>query len=231
VKRFWKEATAAPVDGGWQILLDGKPLRTPARAPLVVAGRPLAEAIAAEWALAAETIDPRAMPLTGLANAAIDRVAPDPAEFAASLARFARSDLLVYRAEGPRPLVDLESQSWDPLLAWARDRFGVDFAVTTGINPVDQPAETLAALDAALASLDAFTLAGLAPLVTVGGSLIAGLAMLERAIDLETGWAAVSLDEQYQLDTWGEDSEARKALDSREADYRAGARFLALLRA
>ena len=171
------------------------------------------------------------MPLTGLANAAIDRVAPDPAEFAASLARFARSDLLVYRAEGPRPLVYLESRSWDPLLAWARDRFGVEFTVTTGINPVDQPAETLAALDAALASLDAFTLAGLAPLVTVGGSLIAGLAMLERAIDLETGWAAVSLDEQYQLDTWGEDSEARKALDSREADYRAGARFLALLRA
>ncbi len=231
MKRFWKEAASAPVEGGWQILLDGKPLRTPARAPLHVANQPLAEAIAAEWSLASETIDPRAMPLTGLANAATDRVAPDPAEFAASLSRFARSDLLTYRAEGPRPLVALESRTWDPLLAWACERFGVEFVVTTGINPVDQPAETLAALDTAVSALDAFTLAGLAPLVTVGGSLIAGLALLERAIDLETGWAAVSLDEQYQLDTWGEDSEARKALDSREADYRAGARFLALLRA
>ena len=231
MKRFWKEATAVPVDDAWQIRLDGKPLRTPARVPLQVAGQPLAEAVAAEWALASATVDPRAMPLTGLANAAIDRVTQDPAEFAASLSRFARADLLTYRAQGPRPLVDLETTTWDPLLDWARQRFNVEFVVTTGINPVDQPAATLAHLDAAVAVLDPFTLAGLAPLVTVGGSLVAGLAVLECAFDLESGWAAVSLDEQYQLDTWGEDSEARKALNSREVDYRAGARFLALLRA
>jgi chaperone required for assembly of F1-ATPase len=231
MKRFWKEAAAAPDADGWGVLLDGRPLRTPARAPLNVPRQPLAEAIAAEWSLAGDTVDPRAMPLTGLANAAIDHVARDPAAFAASLSRFARSDLLVYRADHPQPLVDLEARHWDPLLAWARGRFAVEFTVTSGIVPVDQSERTLAALDSVLASLDTFTLAGLAPLVTVGGSLVTGLAVLERAIAVNVGWAAVSLDEQYQLDTWGDDDEARRSLELREADYRAGARFLALLRA
>jgi chaperone required for assembly of F1-ATPase len=231
MKRFWKEAAAAPSGSGWQVLLDARPLRTPARALLEVDGEPLAQAIAAEWALAEDKVNPRAMPLTGLANAAIDRVAPDPASFAASLSRFAASDLLTYRADGPRPLVERENNAWDPLLDWARARFGVEFVVTTGITPVDQPRATLETFDRTVAALDAFSLAGLAPLVTVGGSLVAGLAVLERAVDVNTGWAAVSLDEAYQLDTWGEDAEARRALESREADFRAGARFLALLRA
>lgn len=230
MKRFWKQAVAVESAAGWQIELDGRPVRTPARAALVLPNRALAEAIRVEWANVGESIDPRAMPLTGLANAAIDHVAPDPARFAASLTRFAHSDLLTYRAEGPRPLFERESRTWDPLLAWARRRFDVDFVIATGINPVAQPAATVARLEAAVAVLDPFTLAGLAPLVTIGGSLVTGLALLEQAVDVATGWAAVSLDEQYQLDTWGEDAEARKALDYKEADYRAGACFLELLR-
>ena len=230
MKRFWKQAVAVESAAGWQIELDGRPVRTPARAALVLPNSALAEAIRVEWANVGESIDPRAMPLTGLANAAIDHVAPAPERFAASLTRFAHSDLLTYRAEGPRPLLERESRTWDPLLAWARRRFDVDFVIATGINPVAQPAATVARLEAAVAVLDPFTLAGLAPLVTIGGSLVTGLALLEQAVDVATGWAAVSLDEQYQLDTWGEDAEARKALDHRQADYRAGARFLELLR-
>lgn len=230
MKRFWKQAVAVEGAAGWQIELDGRPVRTPARAALALPNRALAEAIRVEWAAVGESIDPRAMPLNGLANAAIDHVARDPGSFVASLTRFAHSDLLTYRAEGPRLLFERESRTWDPLLAWARRRFDVDFVIATGINPVAQPAATVARLEAAVAVLDPFTLAGLAPLVTIGGSLVTGLALLEQAVDVATGWAAVSLDEQYQLDTWGEDTEARKALDQRQADYRAGARFLELLR-
>ena len=123
MKRFWTAAEAVERDGGWAVELDGKPLRTPARAPLLVPTRPLAEAIAAEWNGAGETIDPRAMPLTGLANAAIDRVAPAPDTFARDLARYAESDLTCYRAHSPRKLVELQEQGWDPLLAWARRRY------------------------------------------------------------------------------------------------------------
>jgi chaperone required for assembly of F1-ATPase len=230
MKRFWKEAAAVEGDGNWSIALDGRPVRTPARALLTVAGAPLARAIAAEWQDAGETIDPRAMPLTGLANAALDRVAPNPEAFAAGLARYGASDLLCYRADSPAPLVARQSREWDPLLHWARRRYDVDFAVTSGVAPIDQSPDTLAKLGQATAALGPFELAALSPLVTVGGSLIAALALLEQAVDVETAWAAVSLDEQWQLDTWGRDSEAEKALASREADFRAGARLLALLR-
>jgi chaperone required for assembly of F1-ATPase len=115
------------------------------------------------------------------------------------------------------------------LLAWARRRFDVDFVTTSGILHVAQPQPTIERLAHAVAALDAFRLAGLAPLVTIGGSLVAGLALLEKAISVEDAWRAVSLDERWQLERWGEDSEAKKALDLRERDFLAAARFLELL--
>lgn len=229
MKRFWTSATAAPVDGGWGIELDGKPLRTPARALLRVPGAELATAIAGEWAEAAQEIDPRAMPLTGLANAAIDRVAPDPAAFAATLARYAEGDLACYRAESPQPLIDRQAESWDALLAWARRRYDVDFAVTAGIVHVAQPPATVRRLAHEVAALDAFRLAGLAPMVTIGGSLIAALAVLERGLTTARAWDAVSLDERWQLEQWGADAEAEAALANRRADFFAAASFLTLL--
>lgn len=231
MKRFWKEASVVHVEGGGHgIALDNRSVRTPARALLSLPTAKLAEAIAAEWAGAGETIDPRAMLLTGLANAAIDRVAPDTQAFAAGLARYAASDLLCYRADSPEALVERQAERWNPLLAWARRRFDVDFAVTIGVAPIDQSPDMLARLSQAVAALDPFQLAALSPLVTVGGSLVAALALLEEAVDVDSAWAAVSLDEQWQLETWGQDSEAEKALAGREADFRAGARLLDLLR-
>ena len=231
MKRFWKQASVEKVAGGWRILLDGKTVRTPTRAELVVPGEALAEAIAAEWSAVEGDIDPRAMPMTGLANAAIDRVAPDRAAFAANLAKYAEADLACYRAEGPQGLVDRQAADWDALLGWARRRFDVDFAVTTGITHVAQPAATVERLDHEVAALDTFRLAGLSPMVTTGGSLVAALAVLDGAWDAAKAWDAVSIDDAWQRERWGTDDEAEKALEGRKADFIAGARFLALVAA
>jgi chaperone required for assembly of F1-ATPase len=189
----------------------------------------LADAIAEEWRNVEETIDPRAMPLTGLANAAIDRVALDQTAFAAGLARYAETDLACYRATWPPELVERQGDAWDALLSWARRRYDVDFSTTSGLMHVPQPPATVDRLGHEVATLDAFHLAGLSPLVTIGGSLIAALAVLEKAITPEQAWEAVSIDERWQLEQWGSDSEAETALENRERDFFAAARFLELL--
>ena len=226
MKRFW---SAVSVDAERAVRLDGKPVRTPGRAPLALPNAALAEAVADEWRAVGDVLDPRAMPLTGLANAAIDRIGPDPAGFARGLAAYGESDLLYYRAERPATLAGRQAENWDPLLAWARSRYDVDFVVTAGVIHRPQPAETVARLAAATAARDAFALAGLHPLVTVGGSLIAALALAEGALAVDAAWAAVSLDDAWQAEQWGEDAEAAKALAGRRADFSAGARFLSLL--
>lgn len=229
MKRFWKTVDVEREDDGWGIRLDGRPVRTPARAPLKVPNEALAELIAEEWQNAGEDVDPRAMPLTGLANAAVDRVAPDKDAFAAGLARYAEADLACYRAEGPRPLVELQAANWDPLLAWARRRYDVDFAITSGLLHVPQPQSTVERLGHAVAVLDPFHLAGLSPLVTIGGSLVAALAVLEKAVTADKAWQAVSVDERWQLDQWGTDKEAEAALENCRRDFMAPASFLLLL--
>ncbi|HEX6741384.1 MAG TPA: ATP12 family protein [Sphingomicrobium sp.] len=229
MKRFWKDAGVEKEGEQWAIRLDGKPVMTPARAPLAVPTRALADAIAEEWGAAGEEVDPRAMPLTGLANAAIDRVAPDREAFARGLAHYAETDLACYRSEWPPELVERQAEAWDALLAWARRRYDVDFATTSGLIHVPQPPATVERLGHAVATLDPFRLAGLSPLVTIGGSLVAGLAVLERMLTPEEAWAAVSIDERWQLEQWGSDTEAETALDNRHRDFLAASRFLELL--
>ncbi len=229
MKRFWKEGRAVAADGGWTVELDGRQLRTPAKQPLVVPTEALADAIAQEWNGSGASVDPRAMPLTGLANAAVERVAPDVEAFASSLAKYAESDLTCYRAECPGELVRRQEESWDPMLAWARRRYDLDFVTTTGIVHVEQPKATVERLAAAVAVLDPFRLAGLSPLVTIGGSLIAALEVLEEDVPAEEVWRAVSVDERWQTEQWGADAEAEAALDGRRNDFLAAARFLKLL--
>lgn len=229
MKRFWKDVAVEAEGGGWGVRLDGRAVRTPARAALAVPAFALAEAIAGEWRGVGETIEPRAMPLTGLANAAIDRVAPDRAAFAAGIARYAEADLACYRADGPPALVERQEQEWDALLVWGRRRYDVDFTTTQGLMHVAQPAATIEQLSHAVAALDAFRLAGLLPLVTIGGSLVAGLALLEQAITAEQAWAAVSIDERWQREQWGSDHEAELALENRRRDFMAAVRFVELL--
>jgi len=229
VKRFWKEVAVAPEDGGWGIALDGRPVRTPQRAPLAVASAALAEAIAAEWRDVGETIDPAAMPMTGLTNAAIDLATPDLAAFAAPVAAYAQSDLFCYRDARDAALQAEQAAAWNPLLAWAEARYGIEFALTQGVLPVDQPEATVAALQDAVLAQDEWRTTALTPLVTIGGSLVAGLALLENAFDADALWEAVSLDELYQERRWGADSEAQKARAIHKRDWDNAARFLNLV--
>ena len=229
MKRFWKSAAAVEAGGGFAIELDGRRVRTPARTELVVPTRALAEAIAWEWNECGETVHPSSMPLTGLANATIDRVASNKDEFASGLARYAETDLTCYRAEGPETLVARQAESWDALLSWARRRYDVDFATCNGVMHVAQPEETIRKLEHAVAALDSFHLAGLSPLVTIGGSLVAALAVLEEMMPAAEAWEAISLDDRWQMEQWGADAEAEAALDARRRDFLAGARFLELL--
>jgi chaperone required for assembly of F1-ATPase len=169
------------------------------------------------------------MPLTGLANAAIDRIAPDPAAFARGLAAYAETDLLCYRADSPAKLVDRQAASWDPLLDWARDRYDVHFETVAGIIHRPQPDETVQRLAAAVAAHDSFHLAALQPLVTITGSLVIALALAEGRIDAEQAFAAAHLDELWQAEQWGEDALATEARENRRADFKAAARLLGLL--
>jgi len=229
MKRFWKEVSVAREGDRLGIALDGKPVRTPGRLPLAVPHAALAEAIAEEWRGVGETLDPRAMPFTGLANAALERIAPDPAAFAAGLARYGESDLLYYRAEEPAPLVERQQAAWDPLLEWARTRYDVHFETATGVMPRAQPASTTARLSEAIAARDAFELAALSPIVTITGSLVGALALIEGAIDAETLWTASQVDEAWQAEMWGADELATQATAARRAEYDGAIGFLSAL--
>lgn len=225
MKRFYAEVEVQ--DGA--ILLDRRPVRTPARAALALPTPALADAVAREWRAQDGTIEPRSMPMTGLANAAIDRVAPDPHRFAATLAVYGETDLLCYRAEAPDELVAAQAEAWDPLLEWAQRRYDVYFMVARGIVHVAQPPATVARLGEAVAARAAFALAALSPLVTIGGSLVVALAVAEGAIGADEAFDATHLDELWQARRWGEDPLALTAREARRDDFTAAAEFLALL--
>ncbi len=226
MKRFWKDVA---IDADRVVTLDGKPVRTPGRRPLALPTAALAEAVAAEWRAVGETIDPRTMPLTGLANAATDPIANDPTQFAARLAAYGESDLLCYRAEGPALLVERQAAAWDPLLDWARGRYDVAFAVTAGVMHVAQAPATIARLHEAVAAYDDFRLAGLSPVVTLTGSLVIGLALIEGRLDADAAWAAAGLDEDWSIEMWGEDWQAAELRGLKRQEFARGVAFLGML--
>lgn len=229
MKRFWTNAAVTNDAAGFAIQLDGRPVRTPARAPLVVPTRALADAIAGEWQAQGEEVDPRSMPLAGLANAAIDHAATDPAAFAATLTPFAETDLLCYRDDREAELAAEQASAWNPMLAWAEARYGIEFALASGVMHVAQPAATIAALQAALHALPPFRLVALAPLVTISGSLVAALAVESGARDAAELWSIICLDQLYQERRWGADAQAQAQRAAHERDWLNAARFLDLL--
>ncbi|HJZ44288.1 MAG TPA: ATP12 family protein [Hyphomicrobiaceae bacterium] len=213
----------------FRILLDGKPARTPAKAELAVPTRALAEAIAAEWQAQGERIDAATMPLTRLANSAIDGVAARLSKVRADIVAFAANDLLCYRADGPGPLVQQQGQQWDPILAWSRDVLGAGFEVATGLMPVAQPEQACAAVAAALEGLDAFRLVALHVMTTLMGSALLALAQARGVLTAEAAWAAAHVDEDWQIGRWGEDADAAARRARRWAEMEAASRLLALL--
>jgi chaperone required for assembly of F1-ATPase len=229
MKRFYRQVSlAALADGGHEVRLDGRPLRTPAKAALRLPALALAEAVAAEWAAQGEEIEPQSMPITRLANSAIDRVAAHRAEVVDQVAGFAATDLVCYRAATPQELAERQKAAWDPLLAWAGAELGAVLRTTSGVVPVAQEAGALAALRAPIEACDNFALAGLHGVVTAAGSLVIGLALAHGRLEVEAAWVASQVDEAFQIERWGEDEEATKARAALKSALYDAARFLDL---
>jgi chaperone required for assembly of F1-ATPase len=230
-KRFWKGTGVGAAEDGFTVLLDGRPVRTPAKRALVLPTRAMAEAVAGEWDAQEREIAPLKMPVTRAANAAIDKVGPQKAEVAAMIAAYAESDLLCHRAESPMELVARQAEAWDPLLDWARAALGAPLEPTRGVMPRPQPPESLSRLSACVAALDAFELTALHDLVALSGSLVIGLAAMEDVAPVEALWQISRLDETWQQEQWGVDGEAAEVAAVRRRDFLRARRFLDLVRA
>ncbi len=229
-KRFYTNAIAgdAPGEGGYPVLLDGKPVRTPARRPLAAPTRALAQALADEWNAQVEVIDPGKMPLTRLANAVIDAVADRAGPVADEIAKYLGSDLLVYRADAPEGLVRKQTETWDPVLSWARDTLGARFIQVQGVMFSEQPAEAVAAARAAIPT-DIWRLGAVSTVTTLTGSALLALALAHRALDAEAAWAAAHVDEDWQMSQWGRDDIALARRAFRHTEMQAAATVLALI--
>lgn len=234
MKRFWENATLEQGPGGFQVLLDGRPMRLPGGGRLAVAARPLAEAMAAEWQAAGGAkggeMGYADVPLTRLAGTAQERIAPDPEPVVLELARFGESDLLCYRADAPEALVRHQAEQWQPWLDWAAERHGAVLKVTTGVMHLPQDPAALAALAVAVAGCEPMVLAGLGVAVPALGSLVLGLALAEGALDAAAAHALAMLDETFQESLWGRDEEAAIRRARVGADIAVAGRFLALVR-
>ncbi|MDE0393069.1 MAG: ATPase [Rhodospirillales bacterium] len=206
-KRFYKSAGVVETDGSHGIALDGKPVRTPAGKPLAVPGAALADALAGEWAAQGEEIDRETMPLTRLACTALDLVPERRTEIVGEVAAYAETDLVCYRTDEPPALARRQTAAWQPLVAWAAERYGARLAVTTSITPLAQAPGALEALRAAVAANDDFALTGLSLTTRSFGSLVIALAMRERRLGAAEAAQASLVDEHYQLERWGEDAE------------------------
>jgi chaperone required for assembly of F1-ATPase len=208
-KRFWKEATAVEVEGGFTVQLDGRGVKTPAKVALLLPSRAMAEAIAAEWEAQVEGINPETMPFTRSANAAIDKVANQHAEVADMLADYGDSDLLCYRADSPQELVKRQAEKWDPALAWAKEALGAGLETRQGLLHAGQDPEALATLRQAVHALDNFRLAAFHDLVSMSGSLVLGFATAQNWRTADEIWQISRLDESWQEEQWGIDEEAQ----------------------
>ena len=208
MKRFYKDVAAAEGEGGFRVLLDGRPVKTPAANMLALPTRALAEAIAGEWRGQGETIDPVSMPFLRLADTVIDGVAANREAVIAAILRFGENDLLCYRAHQPPELAQLQAESWDPVLAWARRRHGVEFVVVEGFAHADQPLSTLEAFRAALESHGSFSLAALHVVASIAGSVVLALALADGELVSAQVFALSRIDEDYQAGKWGRDQEA-----------------------
>ncbi len=228
-KVFWTEVNVTEKDDGYAVLLDGRPIRTPAKAHLVVPSQPLADAIADEWRAQDEHINPTTMPFTRMANAAIDKLSVQHKEVCDMLAAYGDSDLLCYRAESPKELVSRQSAAWDPLLQWCAENLGACLETRFGIMPKSQADEDLGRLSKLVHNLKPFELSAFHDFVVISGSLVIALAILEGQIDGETGFSLSRIDESFQQELWGVDEEAAEQDAFKKAEFLTACRFLALV--
>lgn len=227
LKRMYKTVSFVTCADGEVILLDGSPVLTPGRTRLVLPSPRLASVAAGEWAGQGEWIDPMSMPLTRLANAAIDGVAVNANAVREDIVKFAGSDLLCYRAAEPDTLITRQAQAWDPILLRFAQELGARFLVQTGIVFVAQPAGALRAIAHEVEPYSGLELAALHLMTTISGSALVALAIAKRWIDVETGFGAAQIDEDWNRERWGDDEEAAAARQHRHRDMFAAARVFA----
>ncbi|MEQ8506632.1 MAG: ATP12 family protein [Rhodospirillales bacterium] len=235
MKRFYRDVTIGAAqdgreaDGPFLVLLDGRQVKSPMGRVLAVPSQQLAEAMATEWVAQSEKILPATMPMTQLSFTAIDRIAPEREEVAQRISRYGETDLLCYRAEAPSDLVQRQTEEWDPLLAWADAQYGAVLTVTSGIIPVPQPEDALAALANAVDAFDPYRLTALAAVVQAAGSLVIGLSLVAGRLNAAQAVAVSQLDDAYQSEKWGQDKEALDRLKALQTEITQAEHFLGLL--
>ena len=226
-KRFYSQAHVGEAGGGFPLLLDNKPVKTPMRRALAAPTAALAGKIADEWNAQVELIDPARMPLTRLANAVIDAVADAPGPVADEVAQYLGSDLLCYRAHAPDGLLERQAQHWNPVLAWASETLGARFVLAQGVVHVAQPDEAIAAARAKIPA-DVWRLGAVSTITTLTGSALLALALERSALDAEAAWAAAHVDEDWQMSQWGSDEAALERRAYRHAEFEAAVTVLRL---
>lgn len=228
-KRFYKEAAAQETDGGFGVVLDGRAIKTPAGKPLVLPTLALAEAVAGEWDAQGDEVDPNSMPLMQLCGTAIDRIPDARDAMIDGLLRYVDTDLLCYRASAPQDLVARQAKVWQPLLDWAKDTFDADLQVVEGVIPVSQDDSCKHGFAAAMAGMDNWQLTALAEMVGVSGSIVVGFAMFVGALDGDQAFKVVHVDEDHQIELWGEDAEATARRENVRAELKTAVDFNTLL--
>ncbi|HET7715367.1 MAG TPA: ATP12 family protein [Bauldia sp.] len=229
-RRFYQQASVGPHEGGYAVLLDGRVAKTPARKPLVVSRRDVAEALAAEWEAQSGEIHPATMPLTRLVNSAIDRVTGEMAAVRDDIVKHAASDMLFYRAEGPQSLIDIENRLWTPILTASERALGIRFVLSEGIVHVSQDPAVLAAVARAVEPFDALSLAALHSVTTLTGSALIALAVARGDLTVAEAWEAAHADEDWQMSHWGRDDMALSERADRWREMEAAAFVLGVAR-
>jgi chaperone required for assembly of F1-ATPase len=227
-RRFYQRAEVEDANGEFRIVLDGRPVKTPARRTLAAPTRVLAQALAAEWEAQRDVIDPAKMPLTRLANTIIDGVTDAPSAVADEINRYLACDLVFYRAPGPAGLVAWQAEAWDPVLAWVREALGARFVLAEGIAFVAQPADALAAASSAIPA-DPWRLGAMHAITTLTGSALIAIALSRGALSVDAAWAAAHVDEDWNMKFWGRDALALERRAARFAEMQAGAIVLELV--
>lgn len=225
MKRFWTSAAVCDAQGGFSVELDGRPVRTPAKASLVLPTRAMAEAVAEEWAAQEGEIRPLTMPVTRGANAAIDKVARQKSAVADAVAAYGDADLTCYRAGSPEGLIERQAAAWDPLLDWADTVLGARLIPVEGVMHMPQDAEALGMLSERVHAMDSFALTAFYDLVSLSGSLVIGFAAIYDLHDPPTLWRMSRIDEDWQAEQWGKDDEAEAQAARKESDFLAAKRF------
>jgi chaperone required for assembly of F1-ATPase len=227
-RRFYKAVSVTGTKVPFSVTLDDRPLRTPLKRPLDLPSHGLADAVAAEWAMQAEKIDPHSMPLTRLANAAIDRVATDLDHIIGEIADFAGSDLVCYRAEKPQGLIERQAKTWQPVLDWARSALGAEMEVTEGVVHTAQPEAALRAVGDHLQQKSAWELTAIHNITTLTGSALIASMACAGAMPASEAWEAAHVDEDWQIEHWGWDEEARHRRNHRKREFDICLRFCEL---